>query len=227
MDFDTLQQRWATLDQTLDARLQQHGQLLRQLYLQQARAALAHRSWGIGLDIIIDVVALLLLGSFIAAHLAEPRFLVPALVLHLFTIAQVGASIRQVLALRSLDYGAPLVELQRRLVELRVQRLRFITWTLACIPLLWPPLLIVGAKGLIGLDVYAVMGAPWLLLNLLFGLACVPLVIGLARWAGPRAVRLPWLQRLLDDLAGQSLRRARAALDAIGAFEGADEGRAR
>ncbi|GAB4433045.1 MAG: hypothetical protein OHK0015_21360 [Chloroflexi bacterium OHK40] len=50
-------------------------------------------------------------------------------------------------------------------------------------------------------------------------LACVPLVLGLARLLAPRVAYVPALRRLVDDLTGQSLREALDALAAAAAFE--------
>ncbi|NTU84557.1 MAG: hypothetical protein HGA45_35205 [Chloroflexales bacterium] len=111
------------------------------------------------------------------------------------------------------------MSIQMRLAALRVRSLRQLVWLYACLPLLWPPLLIVAMQGLLGLDAYVLFGLPYLAVNLLVGLACVPLVLWLARALAPRVAHLPVLQRLIDDLTGRSLREALDALDAAAAFE--------
>jgi serine/threonine-protein kinase len=126
---------------------------------------------------------LLLLGSFLAAHITEPRFFVPALMLQLFAVVQLALHIHKLVVLRSLDYSEPVVSIQKRLAALRVRSLRQLVWLYACLPLLWPPLLIVVMQGLLGLDAYVLFGLPYLAVNLLVGLACVPLVLWLARIA--------------------------------------------
>lgn len=74
-------------------------------------------------------------------------------------------------------------------------------------------------RGLLRLDAYALLGLPYLGLNLLLGLACVPLILWLARGLTPRVAQVPALRRLADDLTGRSLREALDALDAAAAFE--------
>lgn len=133
------------------------------------------------------------------------------------------ANLRQIVALRTLDYNSPVVALQQRLARLRVQSLTQLLWTVALSSLLWPLLVIVGLKGLLGLDAYAVLGVPWLGVNLLLGLVFVPLAIGLARLLGRRFGALPRFQRLLGDLAGRSLREAQQALASVEAFAGSAE----
>lgn len=63
----------------------------------------------------------------------------------------------------------------------------------------------------------------WLGVNLLVGLVFVPLAVGLARLLGRRFRSSPVFQRLLDDLAGRSLREAREALESVVAFAGPPE----
>lgn len=154
MNLETLQHRWTELDQDLDERLQRHAGLLRRLYLQTVQAPLRRRSWAIGAEIALNVAALLLLGSFLFHHIAAPSFLLPGVGLYLFALWQLVGSLRQPVALRTLDYSGPLVTLQQRLARLRVQSLTQLLWTVALSPLLWPLLLIVGLKGLLGVDAY-------------------------------------------------------------------------
>lgn len=221
MDLETLQRRWAALDQTIDDRLQRHAALLRGLYMQTVRAPLRRRSWAIGAEIALSALLLLLLGGFIFAHRDAPPFLIPGLALHLFAIWQLAGGVRQLVALRTLDYSAPPVTIQAQLARLRVQSLTQLLWTVALSPLLWPLLLVVGLKGLLGIDAYAALGLPWLGANLLAGVIAVPLALWLARALRHRFGAAPAFQRLLDDLAGGSLREAREALAAAAAF--ADE----
>lgn len=122
------------------------------LYLQTVQAPLRRRSWAIGAEIALNVAALLLLGSFLFHHIAAPSFLLPGVGLYLFALWQLVGSLRQLIALRTLDYSGPLVALQQRLARLRVQSLTQLLWTVALSPLLWPLLLIVGLKGLLGVD---------------------------------------------------------------------------
>lgn len=223
MNLEILQRRWGELDQKLDERLRQHDGLLRRLYLQSVQIPLRRRSWAIGAEVALNVVVLLLLGGFLFQHIAAPPFLIPGVGLYLFALWQLVANLRQIVALRTLDYNSPVVALQQRLARLRVQSLTQLLWTVALSPLLWPLLVIVGLKGLLGLDAYAVLGVPWLGVNLLLGLVFVPLAIGLARLLGRRFGALPRFQRLLGDLAGRSLREAQQALASVEAFAGSAE----
>jgi hypothetical protein len=102
---------------------------------------------------------------------------------------------------------------------LRAQRIRATMLTLLAAPLLWTPLLIVGLKGLLGLDVYAIFSARYLLANALFGLAVIPLAVWIARRSADRMGRSPLAQRLLRDIAGYNLKAAAGFLSRLARFE--------
>ncbi len=208
MDFDDLQRQWAAQDARLDPSLRIEARLLRDLVADRARRPLRGLTAGVAVEVGVGAVALLALGGYLAARFGEPRFLIPALALHLAAIAHVGFGVHQLVAIRGIDHAAPLLAVQRRLETLRRRRIRATMWTVVTAPLLWTPLLIVGLDGLLGVDAYAVLDPVWLAGNLAVGIAAIPLL----RWAARRLARRfagrPWMQGLLDDVGGRSLREA-------------------
>jgi hypothetical protein len=161
-------------------------------------------------ELISNAVALLLIGSFLGDHLAEPRFLAPAIVLHLFVIGLTIACARQLVLLRNVDPAEPVVEMQKRVERVRIARIRMTQATLIAAPLLWTPLLIVVMKGLFGADAWDLFGTKWMMANLLFGALVVFAMLAIAR-----RVR----GGVMDDLAGRTLQTARQHLDDVAQFE--------
>jgi len=219
MDLEDLKQRWQEQDRKLDEVLRLNTRLLQQPVLNRAHTALRWLSLGLWIELGLNFLATLWLGSFLAHHLAEPRFLIPAVTLDLAAILLLAAGIRQLAALRAIDYSAPVVAIQRRLESLRAERIRAVQLTLLFAPLLWTPLLIVALRGLLGLDAYAMFPAGWLLGNLLCGLLVIPLAVGISRRYADRMGRSPWVQRLMRTLAGHSLATATGFLDSLAQFE--------
>jgi len=134
-------------------------------------------------------------------------------------ILTLGFAVRQLVALGQIDYSGPVVAIQRRLAELRVLRARSNRWLLLSAPLLWALLIVVVPHGLVGLDVYRAFGLPWVVGNLVFGLA----ILGAAGWVSRRfpvasrsSAFLHWLG---DDLTGRRVAVASGFLDDISAFE--------
>lgn len=224
MELDELKRRWEDQDGKLDASLRLNTRLLNDSVLAKADTAIKGLSRLLWLELAMNLAAVLLTGSFLANHISEARFVIPAAGLHLGVIALLVASIRQLIAIGMLDYNAPIVVIQKRLESLRVERIRATKLTLLCSPLLWTPLLIVALKGLFGVDAYATCGAAFLIANLLFGVLVILLAVWTSRRYAARMGRSPLVQRLMRDLADHSLNAAAAFLSSISRFE-ADESR--
>jgi len=175
------------------------------------------RQWrGVTFELIVDALALLAIGSFLGDHFREPRFSIPAAVLHLATILLAIPLVRQLVLLRGIDYAQPVVDIQRQVELVRIEEIRATKWTLLAAPLLWVPLLIVALKGLLGIDVWAIFDLAWIAANVLFGVAFIPLMLWASRSLKARS---PRAQRWMDSLAGRSLRAARLSLKQVADFE--------
>jgi hypothetical protein len=219
MEMEELKGLWARSEDRLEASMRLNTLLLQQTNLQRAAASLRCLSLGGLVELAVNLVAVVLLGSFAADHVREPRFLVPAIALGIYAVALLAARVRQIVDIWTVDYDEPVVALQKKLEELRVRRIRTTLWTLLFAPLMWVPLLIVALRGFFGVDFYAVADAGWLVANGLLGVAAIPLATFAARRYGPRLARFGLIRTLADDIAGRSLARALDALDAIRRFE--------
>lgn len=162
------------------------------------------------IELIVDAALLLVIGSFAADHIGEPRFLAPALLLHVAVILLGIPLVRQLVLLRGVDYAEPVVAIQRQVERLRIEQIRSTKWTLLAAPLLWTPLLIVAMKGLLGLDAWALLDTRWLVANVAFGI----MFLGGMLWVS-RRIEGRWM----DALAGRSLETATRHLDEVARFE--------
>lgn len=219
MNFDELQRRWAAQDAGSAAAFSLDPQQLRQRAVAASRARLGWWRAGVTWELLLNAVAVLLLGSFLGDHFEAVRFAAPAALLLLAAIAYLSATIRQLAGTANLDYDGAVLDSQRRLAAVRVLRLRTTKWVFVLAPLLWVPLLIVALRGLLGIDAYATLDTGWLIANAAFGVLCVPLLLGLAHRLAARTDGSPWLRRLARDLAGPSLTAAQEQLAAIAEFE--------
>lgn len=204
MTFEQMQAEWRATNDRLEASIRLNTALLRERGTQRSRRALRGVSRELVFELAMNAAAVLLTGSFFADHFREVRFAIPGFALYAFAMLQLAAGIHQLVALRAIDFAEPIVEIQRRLATLHLQRVRTTKWTLLLAPLLWPPLLIVLLRAL-HLDAYALLGARYLAANVVVGLAAIPLL----RWL---ATRRPG-SAVLDAIAGRSLRQASQALD--------------
>ena len=219
MDLEELERRWQAHDRALERSLALNVKVVRALGASQARTALERLGRTIALTLAVNTVAVVWLGWHLASRSTQPRFLLPTLALLLPAIAIVIDDVRQLVRVRGIDADGPIVAMQKALEGLHAQRLRTLRHILTFSPLAWPPLLIVGLDALFGIDAYVILGGRYLLANVAFGLAMIPLARWLGKLYSDRALRSPMLQRLARDLSGHSLQAARAAIERLATFE--------
>ena len=218
MDLDELKHQWAAHDRKLDALIRLNRRAFATGQLDRARTALRRLAAVVAVELLINLVAVGALGGFLAVHAGELRFVVPAVALDAGAIALVSGGVRQLVAMARIDHGQPVAAIQHQLAELARLRLRLIRGTFLLAPLAWTPLLVVGLAAL-GIDAYRVLAAGYLLANLAFGIAAIPLALWLSRrWLGrlEHAPRARWLAR---HLIGASLRDAADFVAAIAEFD--------
>ena len=219
MELDELKQKWAEHDRKLEVNIRLTRQLLSATKMNRARSALQRLAVFLVLESVIALAVIIVLGSFIGDHIAMLRFAVPAAALDLFEIATFIVLIQQIRRALYIDYSKPVAAIQKQLESLRMLHIRHLQWTLLLAPLLWTPLLIVALEGFLRVDAYKTLGAAYLLANLLFGLAIIPLAIWLSKRFGDRMDRSPKIQWLMKELSGYNLNAASDFLATLSEFE--------
>lgn len=219
MNLDDLQTHWADYDRKLDLSLRLNTRLVRESILQKAGSSLRRLSLLVAIEIAINFVAVVWLGSFAADYYRSPELLVPAIILDIVAIVLLATGIRQVIALRTIDYSEPVLAIQKRVETLRIERLRITKWILILAPLLWIPLLIVTFQGLLGVNVLDVFDWQWITANVILGLVVIPVMIFVCERYADRLQHSPVMQRLMNDVAGRNLSAATARLAELGEFE--------
>lgn len=215
MELDEMKLAWQGLDRRLE---QQHAlnlQLFRDGRMDKLRRGLRPLVWGQAIQMLIGVLGLLVLAPIWVAHWRDPAVLIAGVAMHAYCVGLiiVGAVVQgQVIRI---DYGAPVLAIQRQLLELRRT---YVVW--GAIVVGWPwwfltaPLLVVLTRGAIMVNAPSVI---WI--QLAIG------VVGMFatwwffyRWSR-RPKRGALARRIEHSTAGGSIRRAQAALDEIARFE--------
>ena len=218
MDLDELKTAWHTLDERVSQSLALNLQTRRDVTMDRARASLNHLAWSPRLHLFMDVVWAVVSGAFLARHIAEPRFALPAALLLATAIVFVVSNARQIARLSGIDYSGPVVAIQRALADVYAMRVRDTRWILISGPLLWMPMLIVLAR-FFGVDLYAIANGAWILGNFVFGALVLVAGFWFAKRFGPRLKTSTTAKRLADGFAGATLTRAMRLVDEISAFE--------
>jgi hypothetical protein len=218
--LEELRNEWSDRSRRLDERLRLSAHLLRDDWIERQR----RRLWNLGpfgkFSMAVYIATMLLLGHFLGTHANQPALFVTALVLDVWVIAEGIAKVRQQEALRNLDYGLPLLELQARVEALRIARIRsfnraFLTGQIVW----WIPLVVVVFAGAFGVNLYLSPQfrafAAW---NLAGGIAFIPLAIWLSRRYGERFSRSSIVRHIADSIAGRDIAVARETLEKLRRF---------
>ncbi len=218
MELDDFKLAWQTLDRRLERHNALNLQLLRDSRLERLRRGLRPLKWGQAVQILIGIAGALLFAPFWIAHRHEPALLASGLVMHLYCLALIifGAVIEGQIA--RINYAAPVLEIQCRLLRLRriytVGGALFLglPWWFLYVPLMIVLVAIASGANLLHTAPSFVYG------GLAVGLLGLLASAGIYRWSHrPERARLG---RMLDDsMAGGSIRRAQRALDELARFE--------
>ncbi|ODV12013.1 MAG: hypothetical protein ABT19_11760 [Rhodanobacter sp. SCN 68-63] len=219
MELDEMKLAWQALDRRLAAQQAIQWQGFRDGRLERMQHRLRPLAWWLVVQIPLGA-ALMLCGIVSwSGHLGDARAMAPGVVMQVFGLLSVMIPARTLVLLRGIDFAAPVLEIQRRLADLRAWRVRVEGPVSALLgSVIWIPALLMLAQAdadRFGLNLWdharpGLVG--WLVSSALVSLALVGLGYLLLRRLG----RLDWLA---NHLAGASLRRAQAELDALRQFE--------
>ena len=219
MELDEMKLRWAEHNQKIEERIRLSRQILSAGHLRGAKSALDRASRSVWLGAAIWLALVMALGNFVYENFGMLQFSMPALLLDMYAMGMVAASIHHLSTIRRIDLGGPVAVIQQQLESLRVLRIRTTRWALLAGAVVWAPFAIVVARVLVGLETYSV---AWLCANVAFGLVLIPLVYWASERFGDRLSVSPFMQRLMKDIAGQNLEAARMFLGKLAEFGGED-----
>jgi hypothetical protein len=223
MELDEMKLAWNELNRRIEESDALNTNLRREIKVDKAQSALHRWLWLPAGELVLALIGCIWSGGFLADnyHLAlqGPWGAMPALVFFLLSIFSVVAAVRQLVAIGSIDYAAPVLVIQRQLLQARRLRIRLTQWGLLAWLPLWPLFMIFLVQVLLEFDMYRQFGVAWIASNVVFGL-----VIGAgAAWAAYRYAgrlkRWPAFAWLSDEIAGRSLVKAMRQLDEVARFE--------
>jgi hypothetical protein len=219
MELDELKANW----QALDRRLQQSNRINLELFkerkLEKARTSLRPLFWGqLAQMLLLGLPFVLLAGCLWAGLESRPPLplLLAGVFVHAYGVAAIALAGGTMGLIRTIDYSAPVLAIQKRLAKLR--HFYIINGMIAGLSwwLMWVPVLMV-LSGLAGVDLYA--RAPSLVwTGLGIGVAGLLATWWFHRWS--RSAKRPKLAKAMEDsLTGGSLLRAQRIFDEIAQFE--------
>lgn len=216
MELDDFKSAWRSLDRRLqrDDTLRLH--VLRERKLDKARGSLRPLFWGQVAQILFGIPFILLASLLWMSQPAHASSIVAGVLVHGYGVLMIVAAGVVLGALREVDYAAPVLEIQKKLLRARTLYIR--SGMVAGLP--WWFLWIAILQVLAGLgDVDLLAKAPSLVW-IGYGIGAVGLLgtWWFHRWAR-RPQRAAFGRKMDDSLSGGSLRKALAQLDELQRFE--------
>jgi hypothetical protein len=220
LTLEELRSEWLDRSRRLDERLRLSAHMLRDDWIERQR----ERVWRVGpfgqFSMSVYIATLVLLGHFLGTHANQPALFFTALIIYIWVIATGIAQLRQQQALRDLDFGLPILELQARVETLRIARIRSFNLAFLTGQIVWWIPLIVVIAGASGANLYLSpqfrIYAAW---NIAFGFAFIPFAIWLSRRYGERLSKSSIVRYIADSIAGRDIAVARDVLEKLRRFE--------
>ena len=217
MDIDELKTAWNTLDGRLERQHMLNLQLFRDGKLDRMRSSLRPLFVGQLLQIAFGMCFVALAAMLWMSPVGKSAAVIVAgVIVHAYGVACIVLAGATLARIRSIDYAAPVVEIQKSLARLRTAY--FVNGMIAGMSwwFLWiPVLMVLAALGSVDINARApeVIG-----FGVAIGIAGLALTYAFHRWS-QRPGREHVAQAVDDTLTGNSLRNARRALVQIEQFE--------
>ena len=210
IEMTELQQAWRGMEERFARQESAFARMRERRTLDSLQARLRLTSAGLWLQLAVGLLVVLWAGSYWYDHLGEPHLVAYGVGVHLWGIGLLAASALQLARLSQVDYRAPVLEVQRRMLALRRSRVASERALLIAGSVGWVPVVFIALAS-IGLDVWR--RSPDLVLwNLVAGIGIAALVA----WLTHR-----FRDAFERDAMGRGLREAEAELAALGGENGA------
>jgi hypothetical protein len=207
MELDELKLAWQALDRRLDWQQTLTLHFLNERRLDRLAGGLRPLFWGQIVQIVAGVLLMVWAASFWVVHRDVTSLLVSGLLLHAYGLMFVVFAARTLCRICAIDFGAPVLDIQKRLAALRLWNIRGGQWFGAIGCFIWIPLLVIAFGGIAPGMLYWLIASGGVCLLLLLGLVSLP------HWA-------PRLGRYMEaSYVGRSVRHVQARLDEIARFE--------
>jgi hypothetical protein len=216
MELDEMKNAWLALDRRLERQETLNLRAFRDNRLDGLRASLRPLVIGRIAQIAIGAMLAHAVAPFWIGHLDTPHFVVIGASLHLYALMMIVGGARDLYLVSRIDYAAPVVDIQARLIELRAWLVRSAPVFGAVGCFVWVPFVLWAFEVAFGVDVWRhAPGVVWIFLaSSVFALALMLLAIGWMRRSGGSK----WVERIERSAIGSSVSRAQRFLDEMAAF---------
>lgn len=219
MSDDDLKSLWAAHAAELERGLAVNERVLRGLLARDARRALVPALGWQAVELVAGAGLLAVILPVVVRHLDEARYALIGGAAALFLGALVALAGYLLGRGATVRYDRPVTELRRELDGLALLEVRSFKWALLGGVVSWLPISLLALEALSGVDLLARVDGAWLVGNLAVGAGLLVLGQVVSRRLVERAPASARASRILEALSGRGLRRARARVAELAAFE--------
>lgn len=220
MKFSELQQTWSRFEQKLDQNRKLNLQLLKKVNLDKAQTKLRGLVWQQSLTIFFYAVAGSWLMYFSATHWGIWHYVASGGILAVWSFIATASAIHQLQLILSTDYSAPVLQLQKKLMSIKIsiiKNLRLAGWVLP----FYLAFMVVGFEILFGVDLIGQMESQVLIWNGMLSLLLIFVAGWIHKKLDPKNADKDWLNWLIQG-SGSQVNEALEFLNEIEEFEKED-----
>lgn len=222
MDLEDLKAEWDKRDSALQKSLRAQNKLSLELLVEAQLQKLLRNNGMNAFELIIYVAFIVFFGATAASSWGHWNVFVPTILLDIWTITMGATTFAERARLRAVDFGAPVLEIQKRLTALQGERARVFQWAFLTGQILWwTPFFLVVFWALLHVDLLAVSSfmQSFVAINIIVGLVLIPVLLWVAHMLGPQLAKSNVGRSVLDSVTGRDLAEARAIAQRLARFE--------
>lgn len=214
-ELDELKAAWQTLNRNLERQQTLALHQFKENKLDRFRSGLRPLATGQVIQLICGLILTGLSAQFWMNHLGAYHLMIYGILFQSYGMMLAGFAVRDLELIHQIDYGAPVVALQKKLAALRSWHLRAGMWLAVAACFIWLPLILLvpyflGAKAWIT----SPQATAWVILNIVVCSGLAGAAVHLFRRGQGKLAKA-----LRQSAVGRSINRAEAVLEEITRFE--------
>ncbi|MEK6481119.1 hypothetical protein WJR50_26490 [Catalinimonas sp. 4WD22] len=219
MELDEIKSIWSAYDKKLEQSWKLNLSLLRRTNLDKVKSKLRNLVFLHAFTLAFSILQIILLMYFVAVHADELHFLAAGTTLLVWSFMIAYSAADQLSKINEMDYSAPVMEIQKKLISIKLSIIKYLRLSILIIPLYIAHILF-WFELLFDVDMYLVANQQWWVGQIIFTLVVmVPLTIWLYKKLSPKNVNKSWMKKLISGSGGKQIGEAFTLLDEIQRFE--------
>ncbi len=218
MEASELKKILAAYDHKLEKKLSLNVSSLKNLHLEKSKrntqTILVYRVF----EIICFSLLAIFLGQYIAKNWSHTHLAISGIIVNIFALVALIASIGQVVFLQQIDFSKPIVEIRKRIELVNSHGLLFLKLIFLSAPVWWS-YAIVAIDLFLGVDLYVHLDPDFVERYLVINFLLIVPLIWFLNKLSYKNLHIKWIRRTIELFTGKKTRKALNFLNEIEKFE--------